>query len=903
MTIRNLDKLFEPESIAVFGASPREGSLGRTVLDNLREAEFGGALWPVNPKYDAVDGLPCYRDVAALPHPPDLAVFATPPATIPPLVGELGARGTRAAVCLTAGLNADNGLRQAMLDAARPHTFRIVGPNCFGLFVPRLGLNASFSHVAPAAGNVALLSQSGALIAAILDVAAARGIGFSRIVSLGDMADVDVADCLDVLAGDGETRAILLYLETVTRADKFMSAARAAARVKPVIVVKSGRHAKGAAAAATHTGALAGADAAADAAFRRAGLLRVTELEELFDAAETLSRFRPLKEARLGILTNGGGAGVLAVDRLEDYGGTLSDLAPETMEHLDAFLPPTWSKANPVDIIGDAPPERWEAATAAMLADPNVDALLALNCPTALASASEAAGALVTAFEQHRDAARYRRPKPVLSVWLGEETVASARRRLRAAGIGSYQGPSDGVRAFRDLTRWSEAQTALMRTPPRLPEGFSADVPAADAVIRGAADEGRATLSEDETKELLAAFGMPVTRTVRATLEDVEEKAAALLADHRAVVVKILSPDITHKSDVGGVVLDVRSAADARAAMEAMLARVADRVPDARVDGVTLQPMVTTRNTHELILGVTSDPVFGPLIVFGAGGTSVEVVADSAVALPPLDLLLAKDLIGRTRISRLLAGYRDRPAADVDALALALVRLSQVVVDCPAVTALDINPLLAGPDGVVALDGRATLDLSRVGEEGPNRSLAIRPYPSEWERTVEVRDGQRVFLRPIRPDDEALYPAFFERLTGHDVRMRMLAPHKTWSHELLARLTQLDYARDIAFVALEPETGALLGVSRLNCDPDRVEGEYAIIVRSDLKGHGIGWALMRHLIAYGKETGVSRIYGDVLLENTSMLAMCRDLGFDIRPEPHSPELARVVLDLAGRPAD
>ena len=896
MTIRNLDRMFRPSSIAVIGASPRDGSLGRTVLRNLIDGGFSGRIYPVNPKYAEIEGLPGTPDVASLPEAPDLAVIATPSQTVPGLVAELGARGTRAAVCLTAGLSHANGLRQAMLDAAKPNTFRILGPNCFGLFVPRIGLNASFSHVAPKAGNVALLSQSGALIAAILDVAAARGIGFSRIVSLGDMADVDVSDCLDVLAGDHETRAILMYLETITRADKFMSAARAASRVKPVIVVKAGRHARGAMAAATHTGALAGEDAAADAAFRRAGLLRVLELEDLFDAAETLGRFRPLKEARLGILTNGGGAGVLAVDRLEDYGGALAELSPETMADLDSFLPATWSRSNPVDIIGDAPPERWRRAAEALLADPAVDAMLALDCPTALASADEAADAVIEAYDAHRRTAY--RAKPMLSVWLGEETVRTARQRLRAAGIASYDSPADGIRAFRDLTRWSEAQKTLMRTPPRLPENHVPDLETARAVMARVAASGRTMMSEDETKDLLAAFGMPVTRTLRATAADVAARAAELLHEHAAIVVKILSRDIVHKSDVGGVVLDVRSPDQAERVVSEMLARVAERLPDAKVDGVTLQPMVDTRHAHELILGVHRDPIFGPMMLFGAGGTAVEVIADSALALPPLDLLLAKDLIAQTRIARLLAGYRDRPAADVDGIALALVRLSQLVVDCPAVLSLDINPLLATPTGVIAVDGRAEIDPARIAEAGPNRSLAIRPYPSEWEKTITIRDGEPVHIRPIRPDDEALYPDFLEKLDGRDVRMRMLAPHKVWSHEMLARLTQLDYARDIAFVAIEPGTGRMLGVSRLNCDPDRATGEYAIIVRSDLKGHGLGWALMQHLIAYARATGVGTIYGDVLLENTSMLAMCRDLGFTIRPDPESPELTRVTLPVA-----
>jgi acetyltransferase len=897
MTIRNLERAFGAASVALVGATPRPGSVGLTVLRNLTGGGFGGPVWPVNPRHGDVAGLRCYPSIAELPEAPDLAVIATPPATIPGLIGELGRKGTRAALVLTAGLTRDNGLRQAMLDAARPFTLRVIGPNSFGLFVPPIQLNASFAHLTPSSGQIAFLSQSGALASAVLDWSAARGIGFSAVVSLGDMADVDVGDLLDLLAGERRTRAILMYLETVPNARKFMSAARAAARLKPVIVIKSGRHEEAAKAAATHTGALAGSDRVVGAAFRRAGLLRVDELEELFDAAETLSRFRPTARGRLGIVTNGGGAGVLAADHLTEQGGELASLCGQTLEALDARLPANWSRANPVDIIGDAGPERYRAAAEAVLADPQVDALLVMSCPTALASADDAAEALVDVVEADRS--RYTNNKPVLTCWLGDHTVQAARRRLREAGIATYDSPADAVRSLRYLVGYSQAQAALSRTPPELPDGFSVGPAAARAVMARAGSGGRTLLSEPEAKAALAAFGIPVAETIVAdTPEHAESIAADLLGRSAAVAVKILSPDVSHKSDVGGVALDLATPAAAAAAARGIADRLAALRPGARLDGFAVQAMVSRPHAHELILGIDEDALFGPTILFGAGGTSVEVVADTAVGLPPLDLQLSADLISRTRVSRLLAGYRDRPVADRDAIALALVRVSQMVIECPEIVSLDINPLLADKDGVIALDARLTIDPARLGAPAPNPRLAVRPYPSRWETRLTTSGNLDVLLRPIRPEDERLYPDFLAELTERDIRLRLLAPRKAFSHEFLARLTQIDYAREMAFVAIEPDTGALLGVARLSADPDYVRAEYAIIVRSDMKGRGLGWTLMTHLMAYARAEGLKRIEGVVLAENAGMLAMAAELGFSVGPDPDDPACRRVTISLA-----
>jgi acetyltransferase len=646
-------------------------------------------------------GRPCFARADDLPEAPDIAVVLTPAHCVPEVIADLGRRGGRLAVVVTAGLTGANGLRQAMLDAARPHLLRIIGPNTLGLMIPPLGLNAGFAHLAARPGNLALLSQSGAIATALIDWAAERDIGFSQIVSLGDMADVDVGDYLDLLAGDGRTTAILMYLESVPAPRKFLSAARAAARLKPVIAIKAGRHAAAAKAAATHTGALAGADAVVDAALRRSGILRVRGLAELFDAAETLARFRPLAEGRVGIVTNGGGAGVLAVDRLMDEGGVLAELSSETIAALDPVLPPNWSRANPVDIIGDASPERYVAALERVAADDGVDVVLVMNCPTALARPADAAQAVAaTATRGMIDG------KPVLSCWLGGATAGPARAVLRGAGVASFDTPATAAAAVAHLTDWGKAQAALLRVPDRRVEEALGRVPkganeGAGAVLAAVAAEGRAILTEPEAKEVLAAYGIPVaeTRTAKTPAEVGGIAAGLLDGDEKRLVVKLLSRTITHKSDVGGVVLDVENATAAEAAAKAIEERVRRRFGVDPLDGFSVQPMIRRRDAHELIVGIGRDPVFGPTILFGAGGVAVETVRDTAVALPPLDTALCADLIGRTRVGRLLGGYRDRPAVDENALHGALIALSHLIEDYPCIRGVDVNPLLATTAG------------------------------------------------------------------------------------------------------------------------------------------------------------------------------------------------------------
>jgi acetyltransferase len=891
MTIRNLDQLLAPKSVALIGASREEGSVGLITARNLLRGGFAGPVWLVNPRYPDIEGHPCHPSIAALPAAPQLAVVATPPQTIPGIIGELGSRGTRAAVVITAGVRDD--LRRTMLEAGQPWCLRIQGPNCLGLMVPGLGLNASFSHEAPLAGDLAFLSQSGALITAIVDWARGHHVGFSHVVSLGDMADADFGDLLDYLAGDARSRAILLYMEAATHARKFLSAARRAARAKPVIVVKAGREAAGVRAALSHTGALAGADAAYEAAFRRAGLLRVRELQDLFGAAEILARHPRLAGERLAILTNGGGAGVMAADRLAELDGRLATLSDATTAALDAALPATWSHGNPIDIIGDANPARYTRALDVVLEDAASDAVLVINCPTALASSTAVAEAVVATLDRRK--ADGKPPKPVLTSWLGDEASRGARTLFAARGIAGFATPAEAIDGFMQLVRYARAQDELTRTPPSMPEHLGLQTEAAGRTIAAALATGRTVLSEVEAKALLAGYGIPVVPTdVASSPAEVAGHAARWIGSHGACVVKILSDDITHKSDVGGVRLGLERAEESRHAAEDMLQRVARLRPQARVKGFTVQPMVRRPKAVELIAGMSVDPTFGPLLMFGAGGTAVEVVRDTAHTLPPLDLNLAHDLIRQTRVWSLLQGYRDRPAADVAAIADALVRLGYLVARHPEVREVDINPLLADETGIVALDARVRVE-DPAGH--PRVPMAIRPYPSEWVAEAQVEPLGPVRIRPIRPEDEALYTAFFSRLAPEDQRLRFFTAKPDLSHRFLARLTQIDYAREMAFVAVAEATGELLGVVRFVADPDYVQGEYAILVRSDLKGRGLGWHLMQHLIAYARSEGIGQLYGCVLAENTTMLRMCGELGFSIEPEPGDTAVRRAVLRL------
>ena len=953
-------------SVAVVGARERAGSVGRAVLANLRAGGFAGPAWPVNPSHAALDAEPCYPALDVLPGKPDLVLIATPPGTVPEIVEAAGRAGAAAAVILSTDLGrSDAEPIGAARRAARAHGLRLLGPDCIGLSVPANKLNATLFAAPPLPGDLALISQSGTVASAITAWAHPRNVGFSGVLTLGRSIDVDVADCLDHFAADIGTRAILLSLHRIADARKFLSAARAAARIKPVVVLHTGRREP----PETHTGALARPDAVYEAAFRRAGLLSVDSLDALFAAAETLRRQRPFPGRRLMILANGRGIGALAADRLADKGGQAAAPPPDLVA---AFDPARRADAgNPLDLGIDAAPDAYAAALTALMADRGNDAILTLHVPTARAGSRETAQAIADTVGKAR---REGRRRPVFSVSAGEDEMASAA--YARAGIPLFATDAEAVDGVLHLVRYREAQDDLMRTPPSLPRDFEPDVAAARAVIARALGENRAWLDPPAVEALLSAYRIPLLPCTLAPDADAAADAAwPLIARGEPVALKLVSPDIVHKSDVGGVRLGLTSEADVRAAAARMLARARAARPEARLTGFAVQAMAPRGTRRELIAGLASDPVFGPVVVFGRGGTAVEVVDDRALALPPLDLSLATDLIGRTRVARRLAAYRDVPAADLHAIALVLVKLAQMAVDLPDLHELDINPLLADADGVLGLDarvrvtpyhpharhsgaaqrnpdpkGRAEGGQPTTGDDGdqlapasalnvdcplpacPSGSgfsppaspgmtageeaaaptqpmfhvkpflsrLAIRPYPVEWERTMTLR-GRPILVRPVRPEDEALYAAFFRHVSADDIRLRFFAPVKDFSHAFLARLTQLDYARAIAFVALDVGTDDLeqkmLGAVRLHADANHESGEFAILVRSDIKGYGLGYALMRMMIEWARAEGIERIEGTVLAENRAMLAVCRRLSFEAHADHEDPSVTKINLSL------
>ena len=886
MSIRNLDRMFRPRSVAVIGASDRPHSVGAALMRNLTQGGFAGPVVPVNPRAAAVHGIMAYKDVAGLPLVPDLAVIATPPDTIAPLIDQLGRRGTRAAVVLTAGFAEGEAKvgreREAqLLAAARPHLLRIVGPNCLGIAVPGIGLNATFAPAGTLAGNIAFLTQSGAMATTVLDWALPRGIGFSGIVSMGDMSDVDFGDLLDYFALDDATKAILIYAEGITHARKFMSAARRAARIKPVIVVKGGRAEEGARAATSHTGALAGADVVYEAAFRRAGMLRVNEMEELFDAAATLARMAPTGGNRLAIVTNGGGAGVLATDRLIEEGGKLAPLSVETLDKLNAVLPTTWSHANPVDIIGDADADRYAKSVGVLMDDKDVDALLVAYCPTAIVSAEDAAQGLVGALQSHDAAA-----KNVFACWMGEASLAAGRAVLAAAKVADFETPERAVRAFMYLVRYRQSQALLLETPSSAPV-LPADTDKARALVQAALAEGREWLDPAECAAFFACYGVPFARTE--AVADPKAAAARAAEIKGPVALKIRSRDITHKSDVGGVTLDLDTPQAVETAATEMLKRVARARPSARLEGFIVQQMIQRPGAYELIAGVSSDATFGPVILFGHGGTAVEVLRDKSLELPPLNTALARAQIERTRIAALLKGYRDRPAADIDGVVAVLMQLGRITAEHAEITEIDINPLLCDTDGVIAVDGRVRI---RAASAPAEARLAIRPYPQRLESEIRTADGSVFAVRPIRPEDEPALRRFAEEVDAADLWHPVFALLREKSHETAARLSQIDYDREMTMLAWEDKRVA--GLARSAADPNFEQAEAAVIIRADLRDKGLATQLLQELLRAVTGQGARMAVLAYPARLTRLNAIAAELGFAAHADASDPALIRAA---------
>lgn len=880
MSIRNLHYLLRPRSLALIGASGRPDTLGGIVLANVRDAGFAGPIAIVNPHRAEIPGTQCVTSVAELNAAPELAIVMTPAAAVPSIIADLGALGTRCVVVLSAGITQDPGLRQRMLDAAKPHLLRIVGPNCLGVMAPHGGLNATFARNRARPGRLALISQSGALVTAILDWADTRGIGFSGVVSVGDMADVDVGDLIDLFAVDPQTDAILLYLEGLTDAAKFMSAARAAALNKPVIAIKAGRSPAAAAATLSHSGALAGSYDVYRAAFDRAGIVTVDTLSELFDAAEILSCYRRCPRGRLAIVTNGGGAGILAVDALRDTRAELATLSAATIAKLDACLPPGWSHADPVDIVGDADPPRYGDAILPVLRDDGVDALLVMNCPTAMASAEAFAEAVVDAVKAARVEGI---AKPVIGCWLGDGNRAAARAALAEAKIPLFATPQEAVRGFGYLLGATRARSGLLDAPARRREVL-ADVGKARAILASARAQKRTLLNEIEAKDLLAAYGIPVAPTRFAAAPETMLDAVDGLRPPYAV--KVISPDVSHKSDVGGVALRLSSRKAAAAAACAMEMRIRTKMPEARILGFAVETMIERPHSHELIAGIATDPVFGRLLVFGAGGTAVEILADKVLALPPIDDAEARSMIAATRISKLLAGYRNEPPANVDAIAATIDALSAMVIDLPDIAELDINPLLADPAGVIALDARVRLSEQPIALA----PLAIRPPPMAWSGDLVTRSGLAFHVRPVRSDDEPLLAEFFRHVSPEDIRFRFLSGLDRVDHDRIAAMVRVDYRRTISFLAFEPDSRSVIATAMLAADPDRTRAEVALVTRADMRERGLSWTLFEHVLRYAEAERIGVVEALEFADHDPAIRMAREMGFTCRADPDDPTL-------------
>jgi acetyltransferase len=869
VTSCNLDALLHPGSVAVIGASTSEEGLGRVVLSNIIAGGFSGEIFAVNPKPLEVAGATPARSVDALPFAPELAIIATPAATVPKIVDDLGRLGTRAAIVLSNGINKDNGLRDAMLAAAARHKLRIVGPNCLGALMPHAKLNMSFSRTNARPGHLAMISQSGAIVTAMLDTASSRDVGFSGVVSAGDMADADLADLVDLFAADPHTRAILLYIEGVTYPAKFMSAARAAACVKPVIAIKAGRAPDAAKATFSHTGAMAGSAAIYDAAFRRAGIVKVDSLTELFDAAETLCRSRPTSGDRVGIVTNGGGAGILAVDALAENRVTLAALSQRTIGALDEILPAGWSQANPVDIGGDARTDRYLEAIEIVRRDEGVDAVLVLNCPTALEKPGTIAAAIAARFAHHSEPGR---EKPLIGCWLGEANAEAARAVLNATDIPVFDDPQDAVRGFGYLVAAGRAHDMLTNA-----SGHQAsskhDRKAAEMIINDARAAGRDRLDDEESRALLAAYGVPVVESRFAPNVPTVKKACVGLTP--PYVLKIVSPDVTHKSDVGGVVLALADPAAAVAAARGVVRRLAREHPEVCLRGFTVESMIERPHARELIVGLNEDATFGPVLMVGAGGKAVELLGDRALELPPLTDDLARGMIARTAIAKRLRGYRDEPAVDIEAVVAVLNALSAIAVDFPDVIELDINPLLVDPLGAIALDARV-----RISPKPRLSRLVIKPIPMEWACETVTRDRTRLRIRPVQPEDEAALAEFFHHVSEDDRRFRFRSSVREVDHERLAAMTRIDPQRTMTFLAFDSDD-KLLATGMLASESTGEKAEVAVSVREDCKGRGISWRLLEHIMRYAAAHSIKVVESRESANNSAALGLERDMGFSV----------------------
>lgn len=886
--------LFTPQSIALFGASDRQNSVGGIVFRNLISSDYKGRVYAINPKHETVQGQKAFASLKDITETIDLAVVATPGPTIPDIVKSCGKKGIRMMLILSAGFRetGDEGrrLENRVTQLVQRYGIRLMGPNCLGLMRPDKHLNITFGHSVAKTGNIAFVSQSGAICTAILDWAASNDIGFSAVVSTGIGADLDFGDYLDYLVTDPQTKSILLYIEGITDSRRFMSSLRAAARIKPVIALKVGRHASGAEASMSHTGALVGSDETFSAALSRSGVLRVYSISQLFSAAKVLSsaNYRAPAE-RLVIITNGGGPGVMAADRATDLGIGLSSLSPETLEALNAVLPAVWSHGNPVDIIGDAPPARYREALDICLEDPGVDGAIVILTPQAMTEPEKVAEELV------KSAAKSK--KPILTSWMGGEQVKGGREVLKSARIPNFNTLENAVDAFSFIGTYNRNQRLLLQTPARLSGGQKfADRDGARLIIEGVLTERRKILTEPESMAILRSFKIPAAEIAVARTAN----EALVISENIGlpVAMKILSEDISHKSDAGGVRLNINSAQDVRRTYRDLIADVKLHLPDANIAGVTIEKMYRSKNGRELMIGIVRDPVFGPVISFGSGGTNVEVMGDSAIALPPLNRRLARDLIDRTKAAKMLGAFRNMPPVDMELLIDILVCVSNMACELPWVQEMDINPLLIDEEGAVAVDARIRVDYPKPSTD-PYNHLAIHPYPIHLISDEQLNDGTDIVIRPIRPEDAEIEQQFMRELSAESKYFRFMNSIHELSLEMLVRFTQIDYHNEMALVAIKPhkDREEEIGVARYMTNPDKTSCEFAVVVSDKWQGKGIARLLMQKLIDIASNRGLEVMEGQILANNYRMLDLMTSLNFQISNDPDDSGIKLAVLRL------
>lgn len=884
--------IFEPASVALYGASPTEGTIGHVLLRNLQQAGFKGRIYRINPKYKRIGSHKCYPSLRQAKKTVDLAIIATPAQTVPNIISECGELEVPAAIVISAGFReaGEQGaaLERLAVKRARHGGVRFLGPNCLGVIRPSIGFNATFSHSNADPGRIALVSQSGALCTAILDWAKPNNIGFSTVISTGTSADVGFGEILDYLIADSMTDSIMLYIEGVHQTRHFMSALRAAARAKPVVVMKSGRYEAGSRAAVSHTGAIVGSDDVFDAALRRAGVLRVMTFANFFSAAATLDSGVRTGGNRLAIVTNAGGPGVMAADECTNRQVTLANLSDETLERLDRALPPSWSRANPVDVLGDASADRYQEALLACIDDPGADAVLAILTPQALTEPADVAEKVAVIASGSR--------KPVFTCWMGEPAVASSQALFRENNIPSYRTPEAAVRAFSAVAGYRENQQQLLQVPEPLTRQSPPDVDSAKLIIETALDQRRKVLTLAESKALLSAFQVPVIKSLPAH----DASDAVLLATEVGlpVAMKILSPDITHKTDVGGVRLGIATAREVRNAYQEMIDTVTEQCPDATLQGVVIEPMWQRRHGRELMIGVVSDEVFGPAISFGLGGTMVEVLRDRSVALPPLNRFLARSLIANTRAAKYLESFRGAPAADMRALEDLLLRVSEMVCELRWLKELDLNPVIADEHGVVVVDARIVVDRVSASAAGYDH-MAIHPYPTNLVHDWELADGTSITIRPIRPEDAVIEREFVNGLSEQSRYFRFMYALHEITPAMLSRFTQIDYDREMALIATIESDGAekQIGVARYVTTLGEESCEFAIVIADDWQGRGLATRLLKSLIDIARDRRLRFMEGVVLRENRNMLSLAESIGFDLSPDEQDPDVVNLMLRL------